>query len=68
MKPLPGSKSNNSNSSNHVADEMFPEGGQCMDFEENTGGAMMDLTANDKTVHHDFYNNFGDLFDEDALD
>lgn len=68
MRPIPGAKASNSNGTgNHVADEMFPEGGQCMDFEESPGTAMMDLTANDKYVHTDFFNNFGDLFDEDLL-
>ena len=30
-------------------------------------GLLSDLTASDKTVHADFYNNFGDLFDDNDL-
>ena len=30
-------------------------------------GLLSDLTANEKTVHADFYNNFGDLFDDNDL-
>ncbi|XP_041785794.1 COP9 signalosome complex subunit 9 isoform X1 [Anopheles merus] len=51
-----------------VADEMFPEGpGPFMDLEEAGGssGLLMDLAANEKDVHADFYNDFEDLFDED---
>uniref|UniRef100_A0A182K219 COP9 signalosome complex subunit 9 n=1 Tax=Anopheles christyi TaxID=43041 RepID=A0A182K219_9DIPT len=42
-----------------VADEMFPEGpGPFMDLEEAGGssGLLMDLAANEKDVHADFYN------------
>ncbi|KAJ8955633.1 hypothetical protein NQ318_001464 [Aromia moschata] len=42
-----------------VADEMFPEGaGPYMDLEEAGGssGLLMDLTANEKAVHADFFN------------
>ena len=31
-------------------------------------GLLSDLTASEKTVHADFYNNFGDLFDDNNLD
>ncbi|XP_023017523.1 COP9 signalosome complex subunit 9 [Leptinotarsa decemlineata] len=53
-----------------VADEMFPEGaGAYMDLEEagGTSGLLMDLTANDKAVHADFFNDFIDLYDDDDL-
>lgn len=68
MRPIPsGAKSSSSSSNgggNHVADEMFPEGGQCMEFDETSSpAAMIDLTANDKYVHQDFFNSFGDLFE-----
>nr|AGM32136.1 hypothetical protein [Coptotermes formosanus] len=42
-----------------VADEMFPEGaGPYMDLEEAGGssGLLMDLAANEKAVHADFFN------------
>ncbi|GLH00396.1 uncharacterized protein GBIM_06790, partial [Gryllus bimaculatus] len=42
-----------------VADEMFPEGaGTYMDLEEAGGssGLLMDLAANEKAVHADFFN------------
>ncbi|XP_065164922.1 COP9 signalosome complex subunit 9 [Atheta coriaria] len=51
-----------------VADEMFPEGaGPYMDLEEAGGssGLLMDLAANEKFVHADFYNDFDDLYDDD---
>ncbi|KAJ8920644.1 hypothetical protein NQ315_004783 [Exocentrus adspersus] len=59
-----------------VADEMFPEGaGPYMDLEEainlsNAGGSsglLMDLTANEKAVHADFFNDFEDLYDDEDL-
>ncbi|CAI9729445.1 Hypothetical predicted protein [Octopus vulgaris] len=53
-----------------VADEMFPEGvGTYMDIEEAGGSSalLMDLAANEKSVHRDFYNDFEDLFDDDDL-
>ena len=55
--------------SNVVADEMFPEGagGQYMDMEEAGGSNIIDLTANEKSVHADFFNDFEDLFDDDDL-
>jgi len=50
-----------------VADEMFPEGaGPFLDFDEAAGGCLlMDLAANEKDVHCDFFNDFEDLCDED---
>ncbi|XP_075539055.1 COP9 signalosome complex subunit 9 isoform X4 [Dermacentor variabilis] len=42
-----------------VADEMFPEGaGPYTDLEEagGSGGLLMDLAANEKSVHADFFN------------
>lgn len=53
-----------------VADEMFPEGaGPYTDLEEagGSGGLLMDLAANEKSVHADFYNDFDDLFDDEDL-
>ncbi|GFS94623.1 COP9 signalosome complex subunit 9 [Nephila pilipes] len=53
-----------------VADEMFPEGaGPYMDLEEAGGssGLLMDLAANEKSVHADFFNDFEDLFDDEDL-
>jgi len=57
-----------------VADEMFPDGPGALDFVDvedgvrdglsGPAGLMSDLTANEKTVHADFYNKFGDLFDD----
>ncbi|KAJ6645557.1 COP9 signalosome complex subunit 9 [Pseudolycoriella hygida] len=42
-----------------VADEMFPEGANFMDLDEPGAGSglLMDLAANEKDVHADFYNN-----------
>ena len=53
-----------------VADEMFPDGPfemHNMETEEMAAGgsSLMDLTANEKLVHTDFYNNFDDLCDDD---
>lgn len=51
-----------------VADEMFPEGaGPFMELDEAGGssGLLMDLAANEKDVHADFFNDFEDLCDED---
>ena len=57
---------NNQGERGLVADEMFPEGvGSYMDFDETTG--LMDLAANEKTIHTDFMNNFPELFDDDDL-
>ncbi|CAD5113153.1 DgyrCDS2344 [Dimorphilus gyrociliatus] len=47
------------NSANVVADEMFPEGaGPYIDIEEpaNSSALLMDLAANEKSVHSDFHN------------
>ncbi|XP_008469113.1 COP9 signalosome complex subunit 9 [Diaphorina citri] len=54
-----------------VVDEMFPEGvGPYLECEEAGGSntLLMDLAANEKAVHNDFFNNFGDLFDDEDLD
>ncbi|XP_039763842.1 COP9 signalosome complex subunit 9 [Pararge aegeria] len=53
-----------------AADEMFPEGvGPYMDLEEAGGPSnlLMDLAANEKAVHAEFFNDFEDLFDDDDL-
>lgn len=53
-----------------AADEMFPEGvGPYMDLEEAGGPSnlLMDLAANEKAVHSDFFNDFEDLFDDEDL-
>ncbi|KAL1426471.1 hypothetical protein MTO96_018302 [Rhipicephalus appendiculatus] len=34
---------------------------------EVQGGLLMDLAANEKSVHADFYNDFDDLFDDEDL-
>jgi len=51
-----------------AVDEMFPEGANFMELDEPTGpsGLLLDLAANDKDVHADFYNDFEDLFDEEG--
>lgn len=55
-----------------VADEMFPEGAYSEMEEASVGTSssvqMMDIAANEKTVHSDFYNDFDDLFDDEDLD
>jgi len=55
-----------------VVDEMFPEGaGPYMDVDDYQGGGsnslLMDLAANEKSVHADFLNDFDDLFDDDDI-
>uniref|UniRef100_A0A0B6Y0P1 COP9 signalosome complex subunit 9 n=1 Tax=Arion vulgaris TaxID=1028688 RepID=A0A0B6Y0P1_9EUPU len=53
-----------------VADEMFPEGaGSYMEMEEAGGSSalLMDLAANEKAVHSDFFNEFDDLYDDDDI-
>lgn len=55
-----------------VVDEMFPEGAYS-DMDEVSVGTssstqMMDIAANEKSLHADFYNNFDDLFDDNDLD
>ncbi|XP_037950172.1 COP9 signalosome complex subunit 9 [Teleopsis dalmanni] len=51
-----------------AADEMFPEGG-FIDLEDSGTAAvmLMDIATNDKQVHADFYNDFGDLFDDSEV-
>ena len=52
---------------------MFPDGpGAGLDFADvedvvRDNSLLSDLTASDKTVHADFFNNFGDLFDDNDL-
>ncbi|KXJ28257.1 Myeloma-overexpressed gene 2 protein-like [Exaiptasia diaphana] len=51
-------------------DEMFPDGDSgWMEMDEaGSGGAMLiELAANERAVHSDFYNAFDDLFDDDDL-
>ena len=58
-----------------MVDEMFDGPGGQMDVVDSedsvmTGPAsslLSELTANERTVHADFYNNFGDLFDDKDL-
>ena len=56
-----------------VADEMFPDGpGAGLDLADvedvvRDNSLLSDLTASDKTVHAEFFNNFGDLFDDNDL-
>ncbi|WAR27617.1 CSN9-like protein [Mya arenaria] len=53
-----------------VADEMFPEGANSyMDIEEAGGSSalLLDLAAQEKSVHADFFNDFEDLCDDDDL-
>lgn len=53
-----------------AVDEMFPEGaGPYVDLDEAGGstGLLMDLAANEKAVHADFFNDFEDLFDDDDV-
>ncbi|KAJ1519959.1 hypothetical protein ONE63_004193 [Megalurothrips usitatus] len=55
---------------NVVVDEMFPEGaGPYVDIDEAGGssGLLMDLAANEKSVHTDFFNQFDDLYDDEDL-
>ncbi|NXO25363.1 CSN9 protein, partial [Cisticola juncidis] len=48
-----------------AVDEMFPEGaGPYVDLDEVR---LMDLAANEKAVHADFFNDFEDLFDDDDI-
>ncbi|XP_017753517.1 PREDICTED: myeloma-overexpressed gene 2 protein homolog [Eufriesea mexicana] len=53
-----------------VADEMFPEGGGSYIELEEVGGSrlLVDLTASEKAVHADFFNDFNDLYDDDDLE
>ncbi|XP_019804959.2 COP9 signalosome complex subunit 9-like [Lagenorhynchus albirostris] len=53
-----------------AVDEMFPEGaGPYMDLDEAGGstGLLMDLAANEKAVHADFFNDSENLFDDDDI-
>ena len=53
-----------------VSDEMLPEGaGHYVDLEDAGGfsGLLMDLAANEKAVHADFFTDFEDLYDDDDL-
>ncbi|KAM4043383.1 COP9 signalosome complex subunit 9 [Anomaloglossus baeobatrachus] len=53
-----------------AVDEMFPEGaGPYVDLDEAGGstGLLMDLAANEKAVHLDYFNDFGDLFDDEDI-
>ena len=54
-----------------AVDEMFPDGGggPYMDLDEagGTAGLLMDLAANEKSVHADFFNDFEDIFDDEDL-
>jgi len=54
-----------------AVDEMFPDG-QYDGDEASVGTSsssvqLMDITASEKAVHSDFYNKFGDLFDDEDL-
>ncbi|XP_034231415.1 uncharacterized protein LOC117639655 [Thrips palmi] len=63
-------KQDSSMKPNVVVDEMFPEGaGPYMDIDEPGGssGLLMDLAANEKSVHTDFFNQFDDLYDDEDL-
>ncbi|KYM79628.1 hypothetical protein ALC53_09936 [Atta colombica] len=63
-----------------VADEMFPEGAGpyveleevmlCMYSSDEVGGSrlLVDLTASEKAVHSEFFNDFDDLYDDDDLE
>lgn len=56
-----------------AADEMFPEGAYSEMDEASVATSsssiqMMDVAANEKVVHSDFYNNFEDLFDDEDLE
>lgn len=53
-----------------VADEMFSDGMGISEMDDSgTGGVvLMDLSANEKTVHADFFNDFEDLFDDENDD
>uniref|UniRef100_A0A8C9P5W5 COP9 signalosome complex subunit 9 n=1 Tax=Spermophilus dauricus TaxID=99837 RepID=A0A8C9P5W5_SPEDA len=53
---------------------LFPGGMGCYDnslpFTPQAGGStglLMDLAANEKAVHADFFNDFEDLFDDDDV-
>ena len=61
-----------------VAEKMFPDGPGPLSIVgvgdggrdgavSGPAGLLAELTASEKTVHADFYNGFGDLFDDDDL-
>ena len=58
-----------------MVDEMFDGPGGQMDVVDSEDSVMTgpvssllsELTANERTVHADFYNSFGDLFDDKDL-
>ena len=58
-----------------MVDEMFDGPGGQMDVVDSEDSVMAgpassllsELTANERTVHADFQNNFGDLFDDSDL-
>ncbi|KAM8849738.1 COP9 signalosome complex subunit 9 isoform 2-T2 [Spinachia spinachia] len=63
-------QSNSTGAMKPAVDEMFPEGaGPYVDLDEAGGstGLLMDLAANEKAVHSDFFNDFEDLFDDDDI-
>lgn len=49
---------------------MFSDGMGISEMDDSgTGGSvLMDLSANEKTVHADFFNDFEDLFDDENDD
>ena len=61
-----------------MAEKIFPDGPGPLNFvgigegvrdgsTSGPAGLLAELTASEKTVHADFYNGFGDLFDDDDL-
>ncbi|XP_029687324.1 COP9 signalosome complex subunit 9 isoform X1 [Takifugu rubripes] len=83
---MPLKDQSNSTVMKPAVDEMFPEGaGPYVDLDEAGGstGLLMDLAANEKAVHSDFFNgslcstdcsktsvgsiDFEDLFDDDDI-
>ncbi|AWP03822.1 putative myeloma-over [Scophthalmus maximus] len=67
---MPLKDQSNSTAMKPAVDEMFPEGaGPYVDLDEAGGstGLLMDLAANEKAVHCDFFNDFEDLFDDDDI-
>ena len=51
-------------------DEMFPEGANTSSWETEdapSGSGHLDVVGSERTVHADFYNDFGDLFDDEDL-
>ncbi|KAJ8270376.1 hypothetical protein GJAV_G00113720 [Gymnothorax javanicus] len=67
---MPLKDQSNATTMKPAVDEMFPEGaGPYVDLDEAGGstGLLMDLAANEKAVHADFFNDFEDLFDDDDI-